>query len=455
MNLFDTSIYQQRRDALSKAMGKGILLFPGAVEQPFNYKANTYPFRQDSSFLYYFGWAEPGLTGIIDADSGRSYLVGDDLSLDDIVWMGNQPTMADKAGRIGADQVMVTGALKSFVQGKEVHYLPPYHADRLIWLSELLDKSLSEIRNGHSMQLVRAVIEQRAHKSAEEIEQMEDALTITKVIHDKMRTMISPGKEEARMRGIAEGIAMAHHGRLSYQAICTIMGHVLHNNQYHRMMKAGDMLLCDLGAENRMSYAGDITRSYPVSPTFTTQQAEIYDIELEAQIKSIEAIKPGVPYRDIHLGAARIITEGLKQLGLMKGDTDEAVAAGAHALFFPHGLGHMIGLDVHDMEGLGEEYVGYDDHYRRSDQFGTAYLRMARPLEPGFVMTVEPGIYFIPELIDQWQAAGRHSEFIQYDRLADYRNFTGIRIEDNVLVTEDGYRVLGPPIAKERKEVER
>ena len=250
-------------------------------------------------------------------------------------------------------------------------------------------------------------------------------------------------------------MAFANQGRLAYQAICTVNGHTLHNNHYHRSLKHGDMLLCDIGAETMMGYAGDITRSYPVSPKFSPQQAEIYDLVLKAEMECIEAVKPGVRYLDVHLKAAKIIAEGLKGIGLMQGDADEAVAAGAHALFFPHGLGHMIGLDVHDMENLGEDHVGYDATTKRSTQFGTAYLRLARKLEPGFVLTVEPGIYFIPELIDQWQKEEKFKEFICYDKLAPYRHFTGIRIEDNVLVTEQGNNVLGPEIPKLRAEVER
>jgi Xaa-Pro aminopeptidase len=286
------------------------------------------------------------------------------------------------------------------------------------------------------MDLVHAVIQQRAYKASEEIAQMEEALTITAAIHAQIRKSVAPGKLEAHIRGIAEGVAFSQQARLSYQAICTVQGQTLHNNEYHRKMKDGDMLLCDIGAESTMYYAGDITRTYPVSPTFSSQQAEIYELVLKAEMDSIHAVKPGVYYRDVHLGAAKIIAEGLQQIGLMKGNVEDAVAAGAHALFFPHGLGHMIGLDVHDMEGLGENNVGYDSTVQRSEQFGTAYLRMARALEPGFVITVEPGIYFIPELIDQWQAEGRFKDFIDYDKVQQYRNFTGIRIEDNVLVTQ-------------------
>lgn len=455
MKLFDPTIYSARRNALIKAMGKGVLFFPGAAEQPFNYKANTYPFRQDSNFLYYFGFSQPGLCGVIDADHNKTILVGDDAEIEDVVWMGPQPTMDERIEDIGADSHLAKAALSSWLKGKQVHYLPQHHADRVFYLAALLGRTTDEIKTGHSMPLVHAVIRQRSHKAEEEIEQMEHALHITDAIHAQVRKAIAPGKLEAHIRGVAEGVAFANQGRLAYQAICTVQGQTLHNNAYHRTLKHGDMLLCDIGAENIMGYAGDITRSYPVSPMFSTRQAEIYDIVLQAETQCIEALQPGVRYLDIHLKAAKIITEGLQQLGLMKGDAAEAVAAGAHALFFPHGLGHMIGLDVHDMEGLGENYVGYDDTISRSKQFGTAYLRLARKLEPGFVLTVEPGIYFIPELIDQWQKEEKFKEYICYDQLDPYRDFTGIRIEDNVLITDKGYKVLGPTIPKNRAEIDR
>ncbi len=455
MKLFDASIYVNRRKSLMDAMGKGLLFFPGAIEQPFNYKGNTFPFRQDSTFLYYFGLSLPGLAGLIDADTGVSTLFGHDADLEEVVWTGPQPSTAEIAQLIGVEGHAQTDTVANALKGKNVLYLPPYHADRILYLSQVLGKSVDEIQSGHSLSLVQAVIHQRAYKAPEEILQMEEALAITAAMHMQLRKSVAPGKLEAQLRGIAEGVSLANQGRLSYGAICTVQGQTLHNNDYHRMLKEGNMLLCDIGAENQMGYAGDITRVYPVSPKFTTQQAEIYDLVLKAETDSIKAVKPGVRYLDIHLGAARMITDGLKQLGLMQGDTDAAVAAGAHALFFPHGLGHMIGLDVHDMENLGENNVGYDALTKRSEQFGTAYLRLARPLEPGFVLTVEPGIYFIPELIDQWESEGKFKEFIQYDKLKVYRNFTGIRIEDNVLVTAKGNAVLGIPIAKNRAEVER
>ena len=455
MKLFDASVYQQRRQNLMRTMGSGLLLFPGAVEQPFNYKANTYPFRQDSTFLYYFGIAQPGIGGVVDADNGNSILFGHDADLEEVVWMGPQPTMLELSGLIGTERYLSMDQFDKIVKGRDVHYLPPYHADRILYLSKLLGKNVDDVQTGHSKSLVHAVINQRMYKSAEEIAQMEDAMSITAAIHHKLRTTIEAGKYEAHLRSVSEGMAFAHQGRLAYGAICTVQGQTLHNNAYHRQLKEGQMLLCDIGAENEMCYASDITRTYPVSPKFSKQQAEIYDLVLKAETESMKAVKPGVRYLDVHLGAARIITEGLKQIGLMKGDTDEAVAAGAHALFFPHGLGHMIGLDVHDMENLGENNVGYYESVQRSTQFGTAYLRLARTLQPGFALTVEPGIYFIPELIEKWESEGQFMDFIHYDKVKAYSNFTGIRIEDNVVVTQDGNNLIGPAIPKERKEVER
>ena len=455
MNLFDTEIYKERRTTLMKQMGSGIMLFPGATEQPFNYRGNTYPFRQDSTFLYYFGIQRPGMAGIVDPDNGRSILYGHDAEIEEVIWMGPQPplkVLAEKVGTEGHDNIEKLGEQ---IKNKDLHYLPPYHADRVLYLSRLLGKSVDEIQKGHSEKLVHAVVQQRSIKSDEEIDEMEKAMTITAAIHAQLRKSVSPGKYESELRAIAEGIAFAAHGRLAYNAICTIDGQTLHNNDYHRLLKSGNLLLCDIGAENKMCYASDITRTYPVDRTFTTQQAEIYDLVLKAETESMKAVRPGVKYVDVHLNAARIIVEGLKEIGLMHGDAEEAVAAGAHALFFPHGLGHMIGLDVHDMENLGENNVGYGDDVARSSQFGTAYLRLARELKPGFALTVEPGIYFIPELMDLWEGQGKFREYIHYDKLKTYRDFSGIRIEDNVVVTEAGNMLIGPPIAKERGEVER
>src|SRR5688572_16252892 len=316
MDLFETSVYVQRRKTLMEKMGNGLLLFPGNIDQPFNYKGNTYPFRQDSTFLYYFGIQQSGLAGVVDADNGVSILYGHDLDIEEVVWMGPQPSLADRAMLIGSEKNESVEKLAENLKGRNVHYLPPYQSDRLIYLSKILGRSIDEISSCHSTQLIQAVIGQRMYKSAEEIAEMEKAMAISAIIYKQLHTSVAPGKYEAELRGNAEGIAFAHHGRLAYNAICTVQGQTLHNNDYHRLLKEGDMLLCDIGAENRMCYASDITRTYPVSTKFNSKQAEIYDLVLKAQSESVEAVRPGITYKEIHLGAARIIAEGLKGIGL-------------------------------------------------------------------------------------------------------------------------------------------
>jgi Xaa-Pro aminopeptidase len=291
-------------------------------------------------------------------------------------------------------------------------------------------------------------------KDDHEIAEIEKAVDVAGIMHTTAMKMAYPGNFEYELSGAIEGIALAHGGQVSFPVILSMDGQILHNHTHDNELKEGRMIICDAGAETAMCYASDITRTTPVGGSFSTLQKEIYNIVLEANTRTIEASVPGKSYREIHLMAATIIASGLKELGIMKGDVEEAVAAGAHALFFPHGLGHMMGLDVHDMEGLGEDYVGYTEQIRRSDQFGLAYLRMGRELEPGFVMTNEPGCYFIPALIDKWKAEHQFEQFINYNRLEPYRGFGGIRIEDDVLITDSGYRVLGTPIPKTVQEVE-
>jgi Xaa-Pro aminopeptidase len=328
----------------------------------------------------------------------------------------------------------------------------PYRAEHYALFQQINEHADCSV--APSLPLTRAIIAQREIKTAEEIAQMEEALQITAQMHRKVMQSATAGKTEAILAGIAAGVAVANQVMPAYGIILSRNGEILHNEYYGNVLKEGDLVLGDFGAESRMHYAGDITRTFPVSKQFSGQQREIYKLVLDAQIKAIEAMQPGRLFRDIHLQVAKTLTEGLKSIGLMQGDTETAVAEGAHALFFPHGLGHMIGLDVHDMEGLGEDHVGYDEHVSRSEQFGLAYLRMAKGLRPGHVVTVEPGLYFIPALIDQWRAEGRHGSFINYDVVDTFRGFGGVRIEDNVLVTDGGHRVLGPAIPKTVKEIE-
>lgn len=457
--MFAANTYTARRERLLKEVDSGLIVLLGNREVGMNYHANPYHFRQDSTFLYFFGLQHAGLGALLDADSGEVTLFGDDLELDDIVWMGPHPTLIESAVRVGVKNTAAYAEMGKRVQaakeaGRVVHFLPPYRYRNMYELQQWLGIPIEKQKQEASETLIRAVVAQRSIKSEEEVMEMEKALAITRAMHLAVMKGAKPGKTEAQLAAIAEGIALGMNGHLAYPAILTINGHILHNHDHSHALQTGQLVLGDFGAETDSCYAGDITRTFPVDGRFTEKQKEIYQIVLAAELVGIEACKPGVAYQDVHRKAARILAEGLAALGLMKGDLDEAVAQGAHALFFPHGLGHMIGLDVHDMEDLGEQYVGYSESIHRSDQFGTAYLRLGRELEAGFVLTVEPGIYFIPELIDQWQAEKKFSDFIDYGKVAEYRGFTGVRIEDNVLITADGHRVLGPPIPKSVEEVE-
>lgn len=452
--MFQASTYKARRQALKAKVGSGLLLFLGNEDSPMNYADNIYHFRQDSSFLYYFGIDQPGLVGIIDADNDKDYLFGNDINMDHIVWMGEQASMRMLADSVGAEETLALDKLAPFLQKKTVHYLPPYRALHLFRLSEYLGIAPNAVNKKGSEALIHGVIAQRSYKTTEEIVEMSKAVSLSGKMHVAAMKSAKAGILEAELSGLVEGIAASGGGGLAYPVIMTVNGQILHNHFHGNELKEGQLVLGDYGAQTTSCYAGDITRTFPVSKQFTSAQKDIYNIVLKAEVDSINALKPGVSYKDIHLQSSKIIAEGLKTLGLMKGDTDEAVAAGAHALFFPHGLGHMIGMDVHDMEGLGEDLVGYDNEVQRSSQFGLKSLRLGRQLEAGFVLTVEPGIYFIPQLIDQWKSEGMHQSFINYDALEDFKDFGGIRIEDNILVTKTGHQILGDPIPKTVEEVE-
>ncbi len=452
--MFSKDTYTNRRKILKQSFQSGILLFLGNDETGMNYKSNTYPFRQDSNFLYYFGIDQPHLIAIIDIDEGNTILFGNELTMEDIVWMGDQPSLSDLATAVGVHEVKPYNKISTYLQSRTVHFLPPYRAKNKINLSKWLDIPISNLQSQASIPFIKSIVKQRSIKTTEEIEEMEKALSTTHQMHTTAMQIAKVGMTEAEIAGIVEGIAISAGGRLAYPVILSKDGQILHNHHHHNILQEGQLILGDFGAETASCYAGDITRTFPVSKTFTTLQKDIYNIVLAAEMQVIEQLKPRVSYRTMHDLASTIIVDGLKELGLMKGTTDDAVELGAHALFFPHGLGHMIGLDVHDMEDLGENYVGYDEQTQRSTLFGTAYLRLGRQLQSGFVLTVEPGIYFIPQLIDQWKAEQKFTDFINYDKLESYKTFGGIRIEDNVLITETGHRVLGPPIAKTIEAIE-
>ena len=458
--MFEGAVYVQRRKLLKRRMRSGLLLFPGNQESPMNYPANTYPFRQDSSFLYFFGLDTPGVAAVIDVDAGTETIFGDDITLEDVIWMGDLPTIKDRAAAVGVKRTTPLARLDETIaqarkKGRPIHFLPPYRPETLTRLSDLLGVRPQEVRKRVSSELIRAVVAQRSTKTEEEVAEIEKSLAVSGRMYSAAMATIRPGLYESAIVGAIEGIALAHGCLTAFPTIVTMNGHIFHN-QYHRnRLEKGRLLVIDSGVSSARGYASDITRTIPVSGAFSRKQREIYEIVLKGQLQAIAAMRPGARFKDIHLATARTMASGLKDIGLMTGDVDEAVSAGAHALFFPHGLGHMIGLDVHDMEGLGEDYVGYDETVTRSKQFGLAYLRVARELRPGFVLTVEPGIYFVPALIERWQAEKRFAQFINYTQVEGYRDFTGIRIEDDVLVTEKGSRVLGKPIPKKAGDLEK
>lgn len=457
--MFEPGIYQQRRKKLKNLLKTGVCLFPGNTESPMNYPANAYPFRQDSSFLYFFGIDSPGLVGIIDIDEGQEIIFGDDVTLEDIIWVGPQPKIKERAAAVGVKKVMPSRQLSEYLnklrsQNRTIHFLPPYRADITLKLSSWLDLPPDKIKSSASVELIKAVVALRSVKSAEEIEEIEKALQITREMYLRAIPEVRPGAKEQEILALMELVLRANGLSFAFPPIVTINGQIFHKTTYGDMLKKGRFLVMDTGAESELHYACDITRSVPVGGKFNQRQRDIYSIVLKGQEEAIKTIAPGVKYRDIHLKTARVMAEGLKDLGLMKGDLDEAVNQGAHALFFPHGLGHMLGLDVHDMENLGENYVGYDQTVSRSEQFGLGYLRLAKALEPGFVLTVEPGIYFIPALYEQWKKEKKFANFINYEKVEKFLDFGGVRIEDDVLVTADGHRVLGPRIPKKISEIE-
>lgn len=446
--MFTTETYVRRRERLCSLMDNQFMLFLGNREAAFNYADNTYPFRQDSTFLYLFGIDQPNFAATIDAASGNVVIYADDVTMDDIIWMGPQPSVAEMAQRVGVQATKPYSMLAADVKaaarsGRDVHFVPSYRGETVIELAELLETQPSKIKAMPSASLIHALIELRSVKEQCEIEELERHMAVGYNMHYAAMRMAKDGVSEKVVRAALEYESLKGGGQVSFASICSVHGETLHNHSYNNVLRTGNLLLIDAGSESPLHYATDNTRTTPVGHQFTDMQKPIYQTVLDASEAVAKAIAPGVPYRDVHMLAARTIASGLKAVGLMKGDVDEAVAAGAHALFFPHGIGHMLGLDVHDMENYNDTLVGYDDEIKRSTQFGLAALRMGRRLQEGFVVTNEPGIYFIPDLIDKWRAEKMHTDFICYDKLEAYRNFGGIRLEDDYLVTASGGRVLG------------
>ena len=458
MNTFPKETYIERRKRLKQKMGSGVLLFLGNEESSSNFKDNWYPFRQDSSFLYFFGLDMPGLAAIIDIDQDLEIIFGDNLTTVEVIWQGAHPPLSELAEAVGIKITEGKNELPKFLEkygNQQIHFLPPYRPENTQKLAEWLQILIQEISSRASVDFIKAVVALRSIKSEEEIKEINKAVNISVSMHKRAMKEAKPGMKEYQILGLVNGEALALGGHLSFPPIITINGQILHNHNYSNTLTPGKMLLCDFGAESAMRYAGDITRTFPVGTEFSSKQKEIYQIVLSAYKSAVAALKPGVRFKEVHLLACRKLAEGLKELGLMKGNLDDAVNQGAHALFFQCGLGHMMGLDVHDMEDLGEEYVGYTDELKKSMEFGLRSLRLGKELERGFVLTIEPGIYFIPQLIDQWQAENLHSEFINYEKLAQYRDFGGIRVEDAYLITDSGSRLLGDRLEIEIADVER
>ena len=437
-----------RRQALSRLGGSGLVLLFGNNDSPANYPSNAYKFRQDSAFLYFFGQHRDGLVGVIDVDQHTETLVGNEIDIDDIVWFGSVKSVSAMAEECGVGATAPMSSLADMVQkalkaGRQVHFLPPYRYDTQIQIMDLTGIHPSKQREAASMPLIQAVIKLRSTKSAEEIAEIERACAIGYKMHVTAMKMCPPGVTEQAIGGAIDGVAYAEGCMPSFQSIVTMHGEIMHGNPSPRQLESGRLMLCDAGAETNENYCSDNTRTTPISGHYTQRQRDIYSIVSDCHDLVLDVARPGVKWWDVHFDVCRLMTNRLKELGLMKGDTEEALRAGAHALFLPHGLGHMMGMDVHDMEGLGQTNVGYDDEVRPSSQFGTASLRFARKLEPGFVVTDEPGIYFIPDLIDLWKREGHNAEFLNFEEIEKFKDFGGIRIEDDVLITENGCRFLG------------
>ncbi len=463
--MFGAEVYVNRRRALLGQMAsrtaegsRGIAVFLGNVEAAMNYRGNDYKFRQDSNFLYFWGIDEPCFAAILDLDGGEECLYGNDVDIDDIIWMGPQPSVASKGALIGCGKTLplaefFTAVTAAVSAGRPVHYLPPARYYQQMTLASLTGASNEAVRKVAPMadgglhaseELVKSVVALRLIKEQCEIDEIDAACQIGYEMHTEARRGCKPGVLEQEIVGRMEGITYSKGWGPSFTTILSQNGETLHNHSHHQIITPGRLLVVDAGAESNSHYASDFTRTYPCSGRFTTKQREIYDVVEQANEVAFSLTKPGTSYWDVHCATVRYMLEQLKALDFVRGDVDEMVACGISGLFMPHGLGHNMGMDVHDMEDLGENYVGYGDERKRSPLLGMGNLRMARDLKPGHVISDEPGIYFIPALIEQWKREGTDKGFVNYAKLEGYYDFGGIRLEDDVLVTADGARRLGP-----------
>ncbi|MDR0865371.1 MAG: aminopeptidase P N-terminal domain-containing protein [Candidatus Symbiothrix sp.] len=454
--MFAKEIYTKRRDELKKSVPSGIVLLLGNGEAAVNYDGNPYAFRQDSSFIYYVGLDTPDLAYILDIDNDKEYLLGNELTIDDIIWMGNLPSLKDRAAEVGIETVVPFSQLATLISGsQQLHYLKPYRYRNQLILSELLNKNVTSVVAGYSVELTKAIIQMRLIKSAEELVELEDAGKTGYAMHIVAMKMCQPGVSEREIAGTIEGLAISEGTRVSFPTILSMNGQTLHNHDHSGILAPGRLMLCDAGAENGNYYASDFTRTTAVGGDYSQRQKNIHNIVLKALNDSIALTRPGITYKSVHRNAYKIVFEGLRDLGLVKGDTEDALNAGVPGLFMPHGLGHAMGLDVHDMEDLGETLVGYDDEIQRDTLFGYKSLRFGKRLEPGHVLTVEPGIYFVPQLIEKWEKEKINADFIHFSEVKKYLDFGGIRLEDDIVITEKGCRpVYGKRIPVTVEEIE-
>jgi Xaa-Pro aminopeptidase len=449
----------KRRQDLKQIVDHGVVLFMGNEESSINFKDNWYPFRQDSTFAYFFGLNHPDLLGVVDIDEDKEIIFGDDVSIDDIVFTGPLPLLEDEAAEVGVTSVAAFSSIKDYIgtaiaAGRKIHFIPPYRPEHSVFLASILGMLVEEVKENYSVDLVKAIVQLRSIKSEYEIQEIEKAVNVTVNMHYKAMEMAEAGLVESDLYGAVTNVALAEGTSTSFPVIMTINGHILHNHYRGNTLKSGDMVLCDCGAEISSNYVGDLTRTFPVGEKFTAKQKAVYDIVYDSYAKAVSKLKPGVLFYDIHIVASVAIVEGLIGLGLMKGDPVKAVENGAHTLFFQCGLGHMMGLDVHDMENLGEQFVGYTDDFKQSKEFGFKSLRMGKKLEAGMIVTVEPGIYIIPELIKLRKSQNMYMDFVEYDNLEAYLDFGGIRIEDDFLIKPEGSRLLGNKLPTTSQEIE-
>lgn len=456
--MFDTATYIRRREILKKKLGSGLILLLGNEESGMNYADNCYRFRQDSTFLYYVGLDKPHQVVVLDLDEGKEILFCDDPTIDQIIWTGPVPSRGELAEKAGISEHRPYKEISSYLQkhaaDRKVHYLPPYRPEHILKLQQWMGYGNEEIKENISVPLIKAVVDQRSRKSPAEIEQIERAVEITGKMHMEALQVARPGMKEYEVMSRVHQTALEHNSQIAFPIILTVEGQTLHNHYHGNTIKPDDVILCDAGAEHNRGYAGDMTRTFPAGEAFSPVQRSLYEIVLASQQAAIDQLRPGVKFKEVHLTACKVLVEGLKDLGLMKGNLDDAVREGAHTLFFQCGLGHMMGMDVHDMENLGEQYVGYTDEEPKSTEFGLKSLRLGRELEEGFVVTVEPGIYLIPELIQLREEQGRYTDFVNYRKVESLQQAGGYRVEDDFLITERGSRLLGDPVPKTTEAIE-